>query len=112
MKLLPIGSIIRIKEQKLCIIGYTSISKEDKTHCGYYAVPYPIGYINVEKTLFVPLAVNVEVLAYGYQTEASEKSIGLLGTYFSAADTIGPDKIPLVIDVYKKAVDKVRKEEK
>lgn len=110
MKLLPIGSIVKIKEYKLCVIGYTSMTKEDKTQCGYYAVPYPIGYINVEKTLFIPLSVDAEVLAYGYQTEASEKAVGLLGIYFDAADTIGPNKISLVIDAYKKAVDKIRKE--
>lgn len=111
MKLLPIGSIIKMKEQKLCILGYTSISKEDKTHCGYYAVPYPAGFINVKKTVFIPTSANVDVLAYGYQTEVSEKTVELLGIFFDAADTIGEDKIPLVIDAYKKAVDKMRKEE-
>lgn len=111
MKLLPIGSVIRIQEHKLCIIGYTSMSKEDKTCCGYYAVPYPVGYINVEKTLFIPLTTNFEVLAYGYQTEVSGKAVGLLGTYFEAADVLTPDKISRVIDAYKKAVDKVGKEE-
>lgn len=111
MKLLPIGSIIKIKEHKLCIIGYTSMTREDKTQCGYYAVPYPIGYINVEKTLFIPTSMSAEVLAYGYRTEASEKAVELLEIYFNAADTIGPDKVPFVINAYKKAIDNQRKEE-
>lgn len=107
MKLLPIGSIIELKGHKMCIVGYTSVTKDGQTQCGYYAVPYPVGFVNARATLFVPTDAVTRVLQEGYQTQGSQKLLGLLGTYFQASDVLGPEQILAVAQAYKKAVDRV-----
>lgn len=111
MNLFPIGTVVEVNDKKLCIVGYTSMQKEDEVQCGYYAVSYPIGYINVERMFFIPASLSMRVIKLGFQTEASEKVLELLGIYFDSAKMIAPEKISLVIDAYKKALNKLKKEE-
>lgn len=66
MKLLPLGTIIKVNEIKVCIIGYTSVQKEEASVVGYFVVPYPLGFVNIDKVLFIPAGMDFEIIAEGY----------------------------------------------
>ena len=69
MKILPIGSIIKVDNIKLMVSGHFSKEEGDKNQYYYVCLPYPIGYVNKEKIVTVKVETEVEVLHEGYQTE-------------------------------------------
>jgi len=109
MELLSIGTILEINGKKLCIMGYTGT---EQGRFGYCAVPYPIGYINLDKSAFISLDQPVTVLAPGYETEDSRKLLTVLSNFFQLAQKVPPEQMPQVMARYKKAVDAMRKEGK
>ena len=78
VKLLPLGTVIKIKNCKACIIGYSTTMRESKTICGYFLVSYPIGFTNIDKAVFVPADEQFEVLAEGYSTMISSKVLDMI----------------------------------
>ena len=54
MSLLPLGSVIKIKNYKFCVIGYSSVDREQLVETGYLAVSYPLGFTSINKTVFIP----------------------------------------------------------
>ena len=87
MKLLPLGSVLRIKDKKVCIIGYTSVEEEATSIMGYVVVSYPLGFINIDKTFFIPLNLEYEILAEGYITKPYEKLLDTIGKGFEMLST-------------------------
>lgn len=107
MELFPIGTIIKMQEKKFCIIGYSCAKKEEKTQGGYFIVPYPLGYIDAEKSFFVSAASPVEVISYGYQSKTSKELVKLLGIYYGVAQEIGEEKTAAIFKAYQKAAQTV-----
>ena len=70
--IVPIGSIVEIKESKYCVMGYGSINKDGKEIYGYYGVIPPVGFMNLENVAFIPYANVTNVLFTGYSTESSD----------------------------------------
>ncbi len=105
MNLLPIGSVITVNEHKLSIIGYSNVKSEDKGKVGYYVVPYPVGYIGIEKTFFVPFDIEMTVLSEGYRTEATDALLKLLGDSLEMTKDMHSDTVEKLLSVYKKAID-------
>ena len=66
MKLLSLGTIIKVNEIKVCIIGYTSVEKEGTSVMGYLVVPYPLGFVNIDNVFFIPIHMDFEIVAEGY----------------------------------------------
>ena len=83
MKLLPLGTIIKVNEHKLCILGYTTAEKENASVAGYFVASYPLGYINVDKMFFIPrYQEDLEVIAEGYRTADSGKALNAAANAF------------------------------
>ena len=78
MKLLPLGTIIKVNNHKTCIIGYASVEKELASIGGYFVVSYPLGFTNIDKVFFVPHNLEFDVLAEGYKTRPSEQVLDTL----------------------------------
>lgn len=109
MELLSIGTILEVNNRKLCIMGYTG---SDEGQFGYCTVPYPIGYLNLEKTFFIPLDLPVSVLASGYETEDSRKLLTVLSNFIQLSQKVPAEQLPQVMAKYKAAVNALRKEGK
>ncbi|PEZ09201.1 hypothetical protein CN326_02330 [Bacillus sp. AFS018417] len=71
MKLLPIGSVVKLEavEPIIMIIGRMVVSA-DKRDFDYVGVPYPVGYLGDEKVLCFNCDKIVEELHRGYMTES------------------------------------------
>lgn len=109
MELLSIGTILEVNNRKLCIVGYTG---SDEGHFGYCTVPYPLGYLNLEKTFFIPLNLPVNVLAAGYETEDSRKMLTVMSNFMQLAQKVPAEQMPQVMARYKATVNALRKEGK
>ncbi|MBP3874114.1 MAG: DUF4176 domain-containing protein [Lachnospiraceae bacterium] len=93
-ELLPVGSIVRLKNavRKAAIMGYMQkVTPNDESgHQGgvydYMAVPYPEGYLG-NGTLFLFNEDNIEEVCFrGYETKESKGYMALVGTVFDAAE--------------------------
>ncbi|MGE6599128.1 DUF4176 domain-containing protein [Bacillus proteolyticus] len=71
MKLLPIGTVVKLEEVEpiIMIIGRMVVSA-DKRDFDYVGVPYPVGYLGDEKVLCFNHDKIVEELHRGYMTES------------------------------------------
>lgn len=113
MKLLPIGTVIRLNNHKVCIIGYGSANKKEKSVCGYFVVLYPVGFTNIEKVLFVPHYAKFEIIAAGYNTAPSEKILDTLANSLKILEKVPNQEILKIhtafekISVRKKETDEV-----
>lgn len=102
MKLLPLGSVIKVKDRKVSIIGYGSDEKDETMTVGYFVVPYPIGFTSIEKVFFIPHNTEIELVAEGYKTEPSEQALNLLVKSFEAAKKIPYDDLAKINEALKK----------
>ena len=102
MRFLPLGTIIKINNHKMCIIGYTSVEKDAISVGGYLVVSYPIGFTDIDKTFFVPHNAELEVLEEGYKTKASDAVLNTLGKGLSLADKMSVEDISRINQAYKK----------
>ncbi|PGM96653.1 DUF4176 domain-containing protein [Bacillus cereus] len=70
MKLLPIGTVVKLEEVEpiIMIIGRMVVSA-DKRDFDYVGVPYPVGYLGDEKVLCFNHDKFVEEMHRGYMTE-------------------------------------------
>lgn len=70
-KVLPVGTIIDIKDNKFLIIGYSS--NDLNNEFGYLIVKYPLGYTKKEQILFLSENTPITVVYYGFNcTEYDE----------------------------------------
>lgn len=71
MKLLPIGSVVKLEdlEPNIMIIGRMVISN-NKLNYDYVGVQYPVGYLGDEKVLCFNHNKIVEEMHRGYITES------------------------------------------
>lgn len=88
MELLPLGTVIEVNNYKLCIIGYTSVEKENKSVVGYFVVSYPIGFTNIDKVFFIPHSNKIKVISLGYKTSSYDGLLRVLGKSFDMAQSI------------------------
>lgn len=112
MTLLPLGSVLKINDLKVCIIGYTSVEKENASVLGYFVVSYPLGFTNIDKVFFVPYALDCIVLKEGYKTMAYEKLLKTLTEGLKFAEKISYENLLKYSEIYKKiALSKKEAEE-
>lgn len=87
--MLPLGSVIKIKERKYVIAGYRPMEKDGAVAVGYLLLPYPLGYLNKNGLFLCPAAQVEEVLFEGYQNERAGRfleSVQKLETEGKSAD--------------------------
>ena len=53
MRILPIGSVIKVDNVKVMVVGHFSKEEGDKNQYYYTALPYPIGYVDKDRILTV-----------------------------------------------------------
>ena len=75
-ELVPIGSIIRVKDRTAVVVGFTN-SKEEKASLKYLVVPYPAGYL-IRESLRTASVEDAELLHEGYKNSLSEDFIEYL----------------------------------
>lgn len=112
MKLLPLGSVIKVNSHKVCIIGYGSIDKETASTSGYFVVTYPIGFTNIDKVFFIPHNANMEVVAEGYKTAPSEQVLDTLAKSFEMVEKVPYDELLKINEAFKKAAQKKKEANK
>ena len=104
MKLLPLGSVITVKDRKVSIIGYASVDKDEISTAGYFVVPYPIGFTNIDKVFFIPHNTPIEVVAEGYKTESSKQVLDVLAKGFEIAQKIPYDDLLKTNEAFRKVL--------
>lgn len=110
MKLLPLGSVITVKNRKISIIGYGSVDKDETSTSGYFVVPYPIGFTNIEKVFFIPHNTEFEVVAEGYKTDPSDKVLDMLAKGFEMVKKIPYDDLLKINEAFRKVSLKQKEE--
>ena len=102
MKLLPLGTIIRVNEHNVCIIGYGSGKNEKVTGDGYLVVSYPLGFTNIDKTFFIPHNYDFEIIAEGYKTEASSIALNIFGLGLEKLQNASEEDLEKLNDAFTK----------
>lgn len=70
--LLNPGSVVSISKVRVMITGYSFQSEDDKLVPCYVAVPYPLGYMNSESELLIPLGTDFAVIHSNQYSEGLE----------------------------------------
>ncbi len=112
MKLLPIGSVIQKNEILLSVIGYTTMQASGKNVCGYYVVPYPVGYVSLEKIFFIPEDSDYDLVESGFVTEDSRKVLNMLGQHLELSTQVSAEEYGKVVEKIKSTVDAIKEEAK
>lgn len=112
MKLLSLGTVIKINDCKACIIGYSTTERDSKTISGYILVPYPIGFTNIDKAVFIPFDTKFDVLAEGYSTEISNRMLNLIFNGIDAVKDVPIEKLIQFNQKYKEFILSKREESK
>ena len=106
MKLLPLGSIIKVNNHNVCIIGYGSVDKDSVSTSGHFVVLYPIGFTSIDKTFFVPHNEEFELISEGYKTAPSEKVLETLSKSLEMVENVSYEELLKINKAFKKAVQK------
>lgn len=73
MQVLPIGSVVQAKKEKLLITGYQLLEQKEELRLGYFAVKYPRGFAGIESVGVLQEEEIEGVLAEGYRCEKERK---------------------------------------
>lgn len=68
MKLLPIGSVISIKNIKMIIIGY-NITPVSKIRIDYIVALYPLGITDEKSIALISVERNFKIISEGYKSK-------------------------------------------
>ena len=71
---------------------------------GYFVVPYPFGFTNIDKTFFVNHDLDFEVLAEGYQTKPSKQVLEMLGKSFEMVEKVSYEDMVKLNQAYEKTL--------
>lgn len=74
-EILPIGTVIKIKEYLLMIVGYKSIKGENAILHYYGVVPYPLGFLDDDSFNFILMDSSFDIVYRGYSSNESDKYI-------------------------------------
>ncbi len=103
-KIMPIGTIINKNNNIFCIVGYGDIEVNDKTICGYKMVPYPIGYLDIQRVFFISCEEPFVVISEGYSDSLSQKYLELIQKIFLLSEKIDRKQLDTMIKEYKRVV--------
>ena len=106
MRILPIGSVIKVDNVKLMVAGHFSKEEANKNQYYYVALPYPIGYVSKDKILTVKVEAEMEVIHEGYQTKGCEKYTEQL----SKVSELSPKELALYSRIAVEAMKQVKGE--
>lgn len=87
-KILPIGTVIKLKNRNAMICGYDYRNANDKLLMYYVLLPHPEGYTQASDIRVIP-AAGIEAVGMGYQSDAHI----LLERYYGAVN-LAAEKTP------------------
>ena len=73
MKIVPIGSVVRIAGRQFIVTGYQPIEDHSAVALAYVLLPYPMGFIRRDNFLLCPARSVEEVVSAGYMDERGER---------------------------------------
>ena len=106
MTVLSIGSIIKVNNYKLCIVGYTTAENSIEEKSGYLVVSYPVGFTKLEKVFFIPFESEFDVIAEGYKTKDTEKFMEVMADGLKLVEKIPYETLEKLQKVVKDALSK------
>lgn len=86
----PIGSVIKVENTKVMIIGIHLYAREDKMVLDYSVVPYPLGCMSENSVGLLSTRTKLELVSKGYENEITKR---ILQRYQNIDDMI--DEISL-----------------
>lgn len=110
MEFLPLGTIIKVNDYKLCVIGYTSAKKDSADVAGHLAVSYPLGFTNIDKVFFIPCHQKVEILAEGFSSNGSKKLLDTMAKAFTTLKDVPEEEIEKSREILKNALSSQKEE--
>ena len=73
LQILPIGSVVKVQNYKLCLLGARMVEWEGKYVLAYSAVKHPRGFAGKESMGLIPASAIEEVLYHGYEEQNGKK---------------------------------------
>lgn len=99
MQLLPIGSIIKIDDIDLMIVGYRYYQSSEFVFF-YLVSVYPIGFNGDEKSLsLIPLNKHYEVISKGYTDSSVERYLEAKKDLYETLRNTKPNEIETVLNM-------------
>jgi len=68
-KFLPIGSIVKVKDQELVIVGYRISHPEFEKRYDYMGYPYPYGFIDTNTNIIFDFEEIESIVFEGFKDE-------------------------------------------
>lgn len=103
----PIGTIIKVDDLQLCIIGGASLMRNEKHISGYLCVVYPVGFTNVNSIVHVSQDMITDIVQIGYSTELSKKMSEFNMKLDDLTQKASSDDLTKIKSIFKEVLDKV-----
>ena len=87
--LAPIGSIVRVKDVLLVVVGHRMARDEQAIGLCYVLVPYPLGFVSAANLSLMPVRLVDEVVCAGYVTDEGTKYLEELSDVAESAEGVG-----------------------
>lgn len=112
MELYPIGTIVKIKEHNMIILGYKELVEEECFKLCYVIGIYPLGVRKKADIRLVEMNKVGEVVFWGYTENESYKQYVIeKKELYDSLEKTTPDEVKKVLSEMKKNLEKVMKGE-
>ncbi len=88
-KLAPIGSIVRVQDVLLVVVGHRMARDEQEIGLCYLLVPYPLGFVRAQNLSITPVRKVDEVVFTGLCTEEGMNYLAGLSEAAESAKGVG-----------------------
>ena len=93
LQILPIGSVVKVRNYKLCLTGACMIEQEGKYVLAYNAVKHPRGFAGPKSMGTILSSAIEEVLFYGYEEQNGKKYREALERLYSSMEERSKEEI-------------------
>ena len=87
--LVPIGSVVRVQDVLLVVVGHRLARDEDAIGLCYELVPYPLGFVNARSLSLMPASRVDDVVLEGLRTQQGDEYLADLRAALEAAEGVG-----------------------
>ena len=93
LQILPIGSVVKVQNYKLCLLGARMVEWEGKYVLAYSAVKHPRGFAGEDSMGLIPASAVEDVLFRGYEEQNGKKYREGLERLFSSMNERSKEEI-------------------
>lgn len=90
-KLAPIGSIVRVQDVLLVVVGHRMARDENNVGMCYMLVPYPLGFVTVSSLSLTPVSKIDEVVEEGLHTSEGDEYLASMEELMAQAEGLDYD---------------------